>query len=91
MHEDIKIENSVVFGNTYWVNRGLHQDKLNILTANNALGNWSRRYYRFYNDGDIPRGITGIKSWKSETCNAKELEFWADKMILKDWERYQRK
>ena len=49
---------------TYWNHTGRHQDLEDELSAAIDAGVWERRnpfgrqYYRYYNDGDIPRGIT---------------------------------
>lgn len=48
---------------TYWNHRGRFQDLENELSAAIDAGVWERRnplgnqYYRYYNDGDMPRGI----------------------------------
>lgn len=48
---------------TYWNNRGRFQDLEDELSAAIDAGIWERRnpmarqYYRYYNDGDLPRGI----------------------------------
>ena len=53
--------------NTYWGHRGRFQDLEDELQAANGAGLWERRnplgnqYYRYYNDGDRPKGIPADK------------------------------
>lgn len=102
-HDDVKIQNSRSYGKTYWGGEGLYQKELEELQDAGELGKWTRRYYRFYNDGDFPRNIPGIPSYvtredlrhdrtgKISTNIARALEYWADDMIMRDWKKYQAK
>ena len=50
--------------NTYWAGRGRYKDLEDELHAAIDAGIWERKnptarnYYRYYNDGDVPAGIT---------------------------------
>lgn len=54
----------MVPSNTYWAGRGRYKDLEDELHAAIDAGIWERkdptagRYYRYYNDGDVPAGIT---------------------------------
>ena len=101
IHDDVKIEKNVSYGKTYWGHRGVYQKELEELSENNSLGSWVRRYYRFYNDGDAPRGIPGVPIGVTtrdlqhndilKTKVAQALEYWADKKIQEDWKKYSAK
>ena len=59
--------NATVPDDTYWNRTGKHQDLNAELEAAMESGRyernfpWAYRYHRYYNDGDIPRGIPGTK------------------------------
>lgn len=95
IHDDIKIEKHISRGKSYWGRNGLHQDKYEELYENDALGSWTRAYYRFYNDGDIPKvylpRLGQPSKYDDPTEIAQALEYWADEKILEDWKRYQAK
>lgn len=95
IHDDIKIEKHIAKGKSYYVRKGLYQDKYEELYENDALSSWPRTYYRFYNDGDIPK-VTLPKLGQPSKYDdpseiARALEYWADEKILNDWKRYQAK
>lgn len=54
----------MVPSNTYWAGRGRYKDLEDELHAAIDAGIWERKnptarnYYRYYNDGDVPAGIT---------------------------------
>ena len=91
IHDDIKIEKHMAKGKSYWGDNGLYQDKYEELRETDALSSWPRTYYRFYNDGDIPK-VTLPKlgrpsNYDDRTKIAQALEYWADEKILNDWKR----
>lgn len=75
--------------NTYWNGNGRYQKQLdemeaaewNYTKANKAI---ARRYYRYYNDGDIPKGMAYCAK---EFIEAK-LEFQANNMIEAEYKRF---
>lgn len=59
-NDDLLFSDELVPSNTYWNNRGRLQDLEDELSAAIDAGVWerknpmARRYYRYYNDGDVP-------------------------------------
>ena len=46
----------------------------------------ARRYYRYFNDGDIPRGMR----WETEFIIERALEAQAHEMIEAEYKRFQK-
>jgi hypothetical protein len=69
---------------TYWNGCGKYQKELDELTAAGITVRGARTYYRFYNDGDAPRGIKGFPMFGREVF----LERWIDGKIMEAWKKY---
>lgn len=50
-------------------------------TDKNKKDSLFRKYYRYYNDGDFPRGVKGVTRWDHPTDIAKALEDQAEEFI----------
>lgn len=78
--------------NTYWNHRGRFQDLEDELDAAIDAGIWERKnpmahtYYRYYNDGDIPRGIVYPAYQRYRNSNYNDVS--AYRYHLPDWEPY---
>ena len=78
---------------TYWQGNGLYQRKLNEMEEagwneryTKASQATARRYYRYYNDGDIPRGM----QYNTVDRIERMLEGQAHEMIKKEYARFQK-
>ena len=80
--------------NTYWNNNGKNQKMLNDME--NAGWNKSytkkskaiaKRYYRYYNDGNIPYGMESMTCAEIEY----EIEKQANEMIENEYRRFKKK
>ncbi len=75
--------------NTYWNGNGRYQKQLdemeaaewNYTKANKAT---ARRYYRYYNDGDIPKGM----AYEAKYFIEAKLEMQANRMIEAEYKRF---
>lgn len=93
--------------NTYWNNNGAEQEKYNEMMKadwddemTQASNNDMHRYYRYYNDGDLPgwaRGRYDLKvfdwqwnCWKLNEKGEEELERRATEVVLREYKRYQK-
>lgn len=81
------------FTHTYWNGNGLYQKKLNEMEAAGWNEKYTkksqataRRYYRYFNDGDIPRGMR----WETEFIIERALEAQAHEMIKAEYKRFQK-
>ena len=93
----------------YWNGNGEEQAKYDEMMKadwddemTQASKNDMHRYYRYYNDGDLPGWAKGSKGWpltKLSTlynqfvlndAGEQELERRATETILKEWKRYQK-
>lgn len=78
--------------NTYWNSLGKYQKEYEEMRNGNhqftkASLAVTKRYYRYYNDGDIPRGMY----WYSKLKIQYILERQANEVIKKEYERYLKK
>ena len=78
---------------TYWNNNGLYQKLLNEMEAagwnehyTKASKATARRYYRYYNDGDIPQGMR----YEIEANIIRTLEAQAHEMIKFEYNRFKK-
>lgn len=78
--------------NTYWNNEGQYQKEYDEMrkaghkfTKNSQAV--CRRYYRYYNDGDIPRGMY----WDRQLVIEWKLERQANEMVKKEYARFTNK
>lgn len=76
---------------TYWNGRGKYQNELREMIDaqwNNKYTKKSKetayRYYRFYNDGDVPKGMSTF----SKAMISARLEKQADEMISGEYKRF---
>ena len=83
----------MTFTHTYWNNNGLYQKKLNEMEAAGWNKRYTkksqataRRYYRYFNDGDIPRGM----QWETVSTIERTLEASAHEMIKAEYKRFQK-
>lgn len=79
------------YSHTYWNGNGLYQKKLNEMEQAGWNEKYTkksqataRRYYRYYNDGDIPRGMM------YEFDIERILEAQAHEMIKAEYKRFQK-
>lgn len=77
---------------SYWNHNGRYQDKLDELIAAGVQVPGGRTYYRYYNDGDKPRGIKNFPGIfaSADICDA-FLEDWMDKKILQAYLKFKKK
>ena len=92
---------------TYWNGKGVEQSKYNELKEAGWLENVTKasaedmhRYYRYYNDGDLPgwaRGKYKLTQWSNtyghftlNSAGEQELEDRATQVILREYERFQK-
>lgn len=77
--------------NSYWNNNGQFQRMVDELQAANVEIKGCKTYYRFYNDGDFPRGIRGIDMFSSQEEIEIRLEQWMDANVLEAYAKFLRK
>ena len=77
--------------NTYWNRNGTYQKELREMIDAELNKHYTKkskatayRYYRFYNDGDIPRGMSKL----SMSFISVLLEAQADTMIVSEYDRF---
>lgn len=88
----IKISNHCVHGKCYWNGNGRYGKQVKEMdragfSHTKAYQAMSRRYYRFYNDGDRPYRQAG---YMSETEIANRLEADMDKRIEAEYKRFKK-
>lgn len=81
---------------TYWNGNGKHQEMLNEMEKAGWNEKYTvqskadaRRYYRYFNDGDMPRG-KDFSCYMPEHVIEYKLEQQANKMILREYARFQK-
>ena len=92
----MEVKKMTCLSHTYWNGNGRHQEKLNEMED----ANWNckytakskaiaRRYYRYFNDGDMPRGkdFHGLLTIQQIEYR---LEKQANEMVLAEYERFQK-
>lgn len=86
----IKIRQHCVYGECYWNGNGRYQKEYEEMRAANwettkAYWTMSKRYYRFFNDGDLP-----YRGMGNETEIANRLEADMDARIASEYKRFKR-
>lgn len=77
----------------YWNNNGKYQFMYDEMLKNNWGFNKTnqkimRRYYRYYNDGDVPYRYRGINMLTPHKIIEATLEDDANQMILREFKRF---